>query len=129
MARNREYQEKNSPILSVMYVVAVIVLLIALVLMYLNYFQRRGEYERLVQEASRSDLNLDIESRLDAEFEEDDDEVTDEAALQPAEASAQPSEAASLPETPLVMDEPLNQESGESDTDHEPFLPQLNVQG
>ena len=79
MARNGDYQEKNRPILSILYVVAVIALVAALVLMYMNYRERRGEYQRLVKEASRSDMNLDIESRIQAAQVEEDAEEEPEA--------------------------------------------------
>ena len=44
MARNSDYQEKNRPILTILYVLAVIALVAALVMMYMNYRERRGEY-------------------------------------------------------------------------------------
>ena len=128
MARNSEYQERNRPILSVLYVVAVIALVAALVLMYMNYRERRGEYQRLVKEASRSDMNLDIESRIQAtQVEEDAEEVPEAAEAENAEAEAQPTDAPAIPEAPLAMDEPLNVEA-KGNAVQEPSLPQLDVE-
>lgn len=120
MAKYKEYQEKNKPILSILYVIAVIVLVVAMAFMYLNYRERRSEYNRLVIEASRTDTDLDIESRGSAlALEEEDVE-------EPVAVPDQVNEAPALPDTPLVMDEPLNLES-ENTADQEPSLPDLNV--
>ena len=121
MARNSEYQERNRPILSVLYVVAVIALVAALVMMYMNYRERRGEYYRLVREASVSDMNLDIESRRDASESDAEDEEPS------AGAEEQPTQAPAIAQAPLAKDEPLNAES--SDAASEPLLPQLDVNG
>ena len=120
MGKNREYQEKNRPILSILYAVVVIALVVALVLMYMNNKQRRSEYKQLVRDAARTDMNLDIESRKGDDEEEE--EVEETATPEP---TAQPTEAPSLPEAPVANDEPLTAES----EGNEPLLPQLDVEG
>jgi len=123
MGKNREYQEKNRPILSILYAVVVIALVAALALMYMNNRQRRSEYKQLVRDAARTDMNLDIESRKGDDEEEEEVEETPTP-----EPTAQPTEAPSLPDAPLANDEPLNAvaEDGEA---NEPLLPQLEVEG
>ena len=123
MAKRSEYQEKNRPILSVLYVVAVIALVVALVLMYMNNRERRSEYRKLVREATKTDVNLDIETRKSSE--EDEYEVE---AAEVVEPTAQPTEAPALPETPLAMDEPLSAETGDEEADAEPGLPELSLE-
>ena len=120
MARNSEYQEKNKPILSILYVVAVIVLLVALLMMYLNYRERKRDYEKLVLEASTSDVNLDIETRR----------AISEPEQEPVKATAEPTKAPAPTATqaPVAKDEPLNAESGENEAAQQPGLPDLNVQ-
>ena len=116
MARNSDYQEKNRPILTILYVLAVIALVAALVMMYMNYRERRGEYQKLVREASRSDLNLNIESRRDtSEVEEESEE-------------AEPTAAPAITEAPLATEVPTEQETSEGEADQHPGLPLLDVE-
>ena len=116
MARNSDYQEKNRPILTILYVIAVIALVAALVLMYMNYRERQGEYEKLVREASRSDLNLNIESRRDtSEVEEESEE---------AEPTATPAPT----EVPIPTAAPAEQETSDGEADQQPGLPLLDVE-
>ena len=118
MARNSDYQEKNNPILSVLYVLVVIALVVALGMMYMNYRERRSEYKQIVAEASRSDVNLDIESRRDnSEVEEETAEVT-----------AETTEAPAVTEAPIAEDELMEAESVEEEPGDQLVLPDLNVE-
>ena len=116
MAKQNRYQEKRNPVLTVLYILAILVLVAALAFMYKTYRDKRMQYDTLVEEASMTEQGFDIESRKAPR------ETAEEAVTPEPTATPEPTEAPTAVPTEAPTEAPVETEAAET-PETEVFIP------
>ena len=68
MGKNSQYQEKQNPFLTFLYIVVTLALIAALAVMYMNDRNRLTKFDDIVREAAADERSLDIAAQKDEEL-------------------------------------------------------------